>query len=129
MKKVYFFLMGSFLALFLTGCEQMQFAKYSGQQKAWPTGGSFSDQVFEVPVFRGFPEKNYDVLGYIQFDKPNVDWNQGDIKQATGMAKGLGGDALLMVAKGKATNQRLSSLCKDMGIDGSRTTAVVLKWK
>ncbi len=111
------------------GCEQMQMAKYTGEKKAWPTGSSISDAVFAVPVFRGWPERQYDVLGYVQFNKPNVDWNQGDMKQAAAMAKENGGDAIIMIPKGGAQTPTVASLCKDVGISGDRTAAVVLKWK
>jgi hypothetical protein len=107
----------------------MRVARYSGDQKAWPTGSSFSDQVFAVPVFRGWPEKPYTVLGYIEFNSPNVDWNDGDIKQACLKAKAMGGDAILMMPKGEVSTPTLVSLRSDVGIDGSRTAAVVLKWK
>ncbi len=107
----------------------MRFAKYNGEQKAWPTGSAFSDQVVELPVYRGWPEKPYEVLGYIEFDKADIEWNDGDIKQAATMAKELGGEAVLVIRKGEAPSQNLTSLRNDIGMDGSRTAVVVLRWK
>jgi hypothetical protein len=129
MKRFTFALLGSLAILSLTGCGEMRFAAYNGQQKAWPTGASFSDQVYAVPVFRGWPEKDYTVLGYVQFDNANINWNRGDIEQASKKAKQMGGDAIIMLPKSDATSQKLTQLRNDVGIDGSRTVALVLKWK
>jgi len=120
---------GVLLLVFLTGCEDMRYARYEGQPKAWPTGSSFSENVFDVPVFSGWPEKAYDVVGYVQFSNPNIDWNQGDIKQAARKAKEAGGDALLMIPKGAAASPTLETVRKDLGLTDSHTTALVLKWK
>lgn len=129
MKPALVSLLGSLALLTMTGCGGMQFAHYGGQQKAWPTGSSFSDQVYEVPVFRGWPERSYEVMGSIAFENANIDWNQGDVKQAARKAKAVGGDALLMLPKGDVTSPTLAALRTDLGISSSRTTAVVLKWK
>jgi hypothetical protein len=129
MKSLISFLLGGVLLFALTGCEDMRYAKYDGQPKAWPTGSSFSEKVFAVPVFTGWPEKPYNVLGFVQFANPNIDWNQGDIKQAASKAKEVGGDAMLMIPKGAVSSPSLEAMCKDLGLTGSHTTAVVLKWK
>ncbi len=107
----------------------MRYVKYEGRQNSWPTGSSFSDQMFEVPVFHALPEKPYDVIGYVEFGRPNVAWNEGDIKIAATMAKQSGGDALLMLTQGDSASQTVTSLRTSIGIDASRTRAIVLKWK
>jgi hypothetical protein len=117
------------LTLLLVGCEGMRFAQYSGQQKTWPVGSSFSDKVYEVPVFRSWPEKAYDVLGYIEFKNPNTDWNEGDVKQAAGTAKKMGGDAIIMVPKGDSGNRAMETMRADLGIAAKGAAAIVLKWK
>jgi hypothetical protein len=129
MKRLAITLLGTLAIFSLTGCVEMTFAKYDGQQKAWPTGSSFSDQVFAVPVFRGWPEKTYDILGYVEFSNPNVDWNRGDMEQAAKKAKQMGGDAMIMLPKNEASSQKLSEIRQELGIDTSRTRALVLKWK
>ncbi len=121
--------MGTVLLLYSTGCEGMKFAKYQGEQKAWPTGTAFSDKVYAVPVFRGWPEKPYDILGRIEFSSPGVDWNEGDVKQAAAKAKELGGDAIMMVPKGDPNNQGMANLSKDIGLSGGGAAALVLKWR
>jgi hypothetical protein len=129
MKRLAITLLGTLAILSVTGCVEMTFAKYEGQQKAWPTGSSFSDQVYALPVFRGWPEKPYDILGYVEFNNPNVEWNRGDVEQAAKKAKQMGGDAMLMVPKGEASSQKLTEIRQELGIDTSRARGLVLKWK
>ena len=129
MKRNPIYLVTSLILLAFTGCEQLRYAQYSGEHKNWPTGASFSDMVFAVPVYRGWPEKLYDVMGYIEFNKPGIDWNEGDIKDATKKAREVGGDAILMVPKNDVTSPTLAMIRKDLGLTGKETAAVVLKWK
>ncbi len=129
MKPAYHFAAFYLCLLCLAGCSQMRYVKYEGQPRAWPTGQSFSDQMFEVPVFHALPEKQYDVIGYVEFDRANVDWNEGDTKIAATMARHSGGNALLMLTRGDSTSQAVTSLRNSIGIDASRTRAIVLKWK
>lgn len=129
MKKLTFGLLGSLFILVLTGCEGMRYAQYSGPVKTWPTGTAFSDKVFDVPVYRGWPERPYEVLGRVEFKNPNIDWNQGDMKQAARMAKQAGGDALLLIPKGDTTSPTLTAVRGDLGIDASRMVGLVAKWK
>lgn len=120
---------GACLALILTGCEVMTFARYSGEPRTWPTGSSFSEAVYDVPVYRGWPEKPYDVLGLVQFDNPNVDWNRGDIMQAAKKAREVGGDAIILVPRGTDPSPTMLDMRRQLGITGSHTVAVVIRWK
>ncbi len=120
---------GLLVVAFLTGCAQLRFVPYHGQYAAWPTADTFPDQMYEVAVYRSWPSKAYNVLGHIEFDKPGVEWNQGDIKMAAAMAKKLNGDALIMAPSGDQIHQGLALMRKEVGIDGSRAAAVVVKWK
>ncbi len=107
----------------------MRYSQYNGSHKAWPTGSAFSEVVFDVPVYRGWPERSYDVLGHIQFKNPNMHWNQGDMKLAASKAKQMGGDAILMIPKGDMTSTTLGAVRNDLGIGSDQTIALVLKWK
>jgi len=129
MKQLALSLIGALLIMTLTGCEGIQYSQYNGPHKAWPTGSAFSDVVFDVPVYRGWPEKAYDVLGHIQFSNPNMDWNQGDIKLVAHKAKEVGGDAIMMIPKGEVTSPSLASIRNDLGIGSNQTIALVFKWK
>ena len=129
MKKLILSFVG-LLALFLSvGCEQMNYATYQGSRTAWPAGNSFTDLVFDVPVYRGWPKKPYAVLGYIQFNNPRVDWNDGDIKQAARQARAAGGDAIILMSRASADEAIPTQIRKELGIVDSRTVALVIKWK
>ncbi|HRZ36565.1 MAG TPA: hypothetical protein P5534_09375 [Candidatus Paceibacterota bacterium] len=127
MKRL--FLFGALIPITLTGCDTMDFSRYQGEQRAWPTGNAFADGVFAVPVYHGWPEKPYAVLGCIQFANPNIDWNRGDIKMAARQAKEAGGDAVVLIPKASDASPTDAAARQELGIGGTHTTAVVLKWK
>jgi hypothetical protein len=129
LKLVFAPVLASLLVLALCGCEGMRYTQFSGQGKAWPTGSAFTDKAFDVPVFKGWPEKSYDVLGHIAFANPNIDWNDGDMEQAARMASQSGGDAILLLLKGDVSSPSMVSMRSDLGISADQTVAVVLKWK
>ena len=129
MKHFILPLFSSLVLITLTGCEGMKFAKYQGEQRAWPTGTSFTDGVFAVPVYRGWPEKSYEVLGFVKFSNSNIDWNQGDLKQAAGEAKKAGGDAIILMPKGVDPSPTAVATREQLGIGASQTVALVVKWK
>ena len=129
MKKVSLLASGAFLILTLTGCGVMKFAQYNGQRTAWPTGSSFAEATYAVPVFRGWPERPYDVIGYFEFNNAGTDWNDGDFKQAARLAKQKGGDAILIVPSGGGMEEKLTAMRNDLGVTGGETVAAVLKWK
>ncbi len=129
MRKLGTGVSGLLLIVLLTGCAQVHFVPYQGQFTAWPTADTFPDQMYEVAVYRSWPSKPYTVLGHIEFTKPGVEWNQGDIKLAAGMAKKLNGDAIIMAPNADQINKGLASMRKEVGIDSSRTGAVVVKWR
>ena len=129
MKHLLSTLLGSLVLISSTGCEGMRFSKYEGPVTTWPTGSAFTDKVFEVPVYRGWPEKPYDVLGYVEFTNPNIDWNQGDMKQAARTAKETGGDAIILMPKADIHSPTSTTTRTQLGITGNQTVAVVVKWK
>ena len=122
-------ILGLVALLTLTGCEGMKYAPYGGQQQPWPTGNSLTDGVYDVPVYRGWPERPYEILGFIQFADANIDWNRGDAKQAAAEAKKAGCDAMIVLTKGADPSPTLANTRQKLGLDASRTTGVVIKWK
>lgn len=115
--------------LLVTGCETMGFTKYSGAQRSWPGGTAFNTGDYAIPVYAGWPEKPYEVLGFVQFDQAGVDWNRGDIKQAAVKARDAGGDALILMPKGSDPSPTVSETRQQLGITGSETVGMVVKWK
>ncbi len=122
-------LVASSLLLVFAGCESMMYSRYDGPQKAWPVGSSLTDGVYEVPVYKGWPEKAYEVLGVVQFDNPSIDWNRGDAMQAAKQAKAAGGDAIILLPKGGDPSPTGAAVRQDLGLAGDRAVAVVVKWK
>ncbi len=129
MKRLIPLLLGSLMLIALTGCESMQFSKFSGEQKSWPTGNAFTEGAYAVPVYRGWPEKPYDVIGLVQFNQPGIDWNKGDEKQAAELARRAGGDAIILLPKGYDPSPTTSALRQQLGITGQETVALAVKWK
>jgi hypothetical protein len=129
MKRFILPLVGFLALVALTGCEGMRFSQYSGEQRTWPTGGALADAVYDVPVYRGWPERPYEVLGFVQFSNPNTDWNRGDLKQAARQAQEAGGDAMLLISKGADPSPTVTTLRQQLELPANQTTGVVLKWK
>ncbi|MCB1125003.1 MAG: hypothetical protein KDM81_00800 [Verrucomicrobiae bacterium] len=129
MKTPLVLLLGLLSLAALTGCEQMHYRQYGGPASSWPTGSAYTDRVFDVPVYRGWPEKSYVVLGSIEFTNANVDWNQGDMKQAARMAKEAGGDAIIIIPKGADQSPSTSTARQALGMVDARQVGVVVKWE
>lgn len=107
----------------------MKFSNFTGNQTTWPTGNSFTDGGFALPTYRGWPEKSYEVVGLIQFNKSNIDWNRGDINQATGLAKKAGADAVILLPKGIDPSPTTVATRQKLGITADQTVALAIKWK
>jgi hypothetical protein len=129
MKRIILAVFGSIVLVAMTGCESMKFSNFTGEQTAWPTGNSFRDGGFALPTYRGWPEKSYDVVGLIQFDKPNIDWNQGDMNQATKLAKQAGADAIILLPRGLDPSPTTIASRQKLGITADQTVALAIKWK
>ncbi|MCB9913187.1 MAG: hypothetical protein H6827_09345 [Planctomycetes bacterium] len=107
----------------------MKYRQYGGTASKWPTGSAYTDKMFDVPVYRGWPERNYVVLGSVEFNSPNVDWNQGDMKQAARMAKEAGGDAIIIIPRGEDRSPTTATARRELGMSDARQVAVVIKWE
>src|SRR6266567_3648942 len=97
----------------LTGCVPMRYSDYTGHDASsylgtWPVGpGTMAEPAhgrglftsgLAVPVYRGWPERQYLVLGSLRFDEPRKDWgyDEGILKDAASEAKGHGADAIII---------------------------------
>lgn len=107
----------------------MVFSKYEGQSRSWPTGNAFTDGDFAVPVYRGWPEKPYDVIGTVKFDHAGIDWNRGDLEVAARTAKQAGGDAVILVPRGADPSPTATNTREQLGIPAGETAGVVIRWK
>src|ERR1044071_4768199 len=94
---------GSLLALaclIMVGCSPMRYSQYTGKGGVWPAGiwplgsGTMAETSYRIPVYRGWPERPYKVLGSIRFEDPNKYWDDGIISKAARVGKRKGGNAI-----------------------------------
>ena len=87
----------SFTVVILTaGCgAPLRYSQFRGTQ-AWTTTSGTMVEQRAIPVYRGWPDKPYIVIGSIRFEDPNVQWNDGDTDRAAHLGKTKGGDAIIM---------------------------------
>jgi hypothetical protein len=117
-------------ACVLTGCAPFRYSEFTGHQ-VWPTGpGTMADNGYPVPVYRGWPEKPYKVIGSIQFADPGAGWDDGDTKRAARLAKKKKGDALVMRFGAEAGVGAIAGAAADPNVFSMRqVAALVIKWK
>jgi hypothetical protein len=94
-------------AALLAGCATADFHQYTGAQQNWPTAsGTFVSTKYDVPAYFGAPDRPYIVLGSLDVTTGppggNLATRQEDgIEYATGKAKKMGGDAIVVLNYGK----------------------------
>ena len=88
-------------ALF-TGCTPIRYSEYTGHDVSsylgtWQRGqGTMAETSYAVPVYRGWPERDYQVLGSFSFPDPNKDWDEGIFATAAREAKHRKADAIII---------------------------------
>jgi hypothetical protein len=94
-------------ALLLFGCATADFHQYTGTQQNWPTaGGTFVSPKYDVPAYFGPPDRPYIVLGSLDVTTGPPGGNlatreEDGIEFATGKAKKMGADAIIVLNYGK----------------------------
>ena len=127
-------LISSASILFLIGCSQigpMRYSQYTGQKKNWQVAnGAMAETQYTVPVYRGWPDRSYNVIGSIRFVNPNKYWDDGVINMACSMAKQKGGDAIIMRYGSEFGVGMTTGSAGDPKIfTGNDITGLVIKWK
>ena len=92
--------------------------------------GLFSSSL-AVPIYRGWPEKYYRVVGSIRFETPNKSWGYDDgiLKAAASEAKRHGGDAIDNREGAEFGVSKIAGAKNDpLVLASSQTTALVIKW-
>lgn len=120
----------STLFLASSACSPMRFSRYTGST-SWPIGGgTMAETSYRLPVYRGWPERPYVVLGSLRFEDPNKWWDEGVIKDAVAAAKQQHGEAIVLRNGGEAGVIGLAGAL-DQQLISSRndTTALVIRWK
>ena len=68
----------------------------------WPTSkGAVADRSYDVPVFYGWPQRPYHVIGLTQLTSRRHEWKSSEIARAARLAKGFGQDALILRSGGE----------------------------
>lgn len=89
-------------AVAFTGCVNLRYSKYTGLDTSsrygpWPEGsGTMAETRFAVPIYRGWPDKPYKVLGSLSHEDPNARWNDDFFAAAANEAKKHNGDAVII---------------------------------
>lgn len=90
-----------FCFLILMGCATADFKPYSGQQQNWPTAqGAFVDLKHKVPIYYGFPDKPYEVLGILDTRTAPIRGSDA-VPHAARQVEALGGDAIIVLSNAK----------------------------
>lgn len=109
--------------LLLSGCATADFTPYSGTQQNWPVAaGAFVETKYDVPVYRGTPDRPYRVLGYLSADTAPVRRHAVTAFMAR-RAKELGGDALILTSKGAEYQGSIQTSSANAWVSGNIVTA------
>jgi hypothetical protein len=87
-------------ALILSGCAIADFTPYSGGQQNWPTApGAFVKTEYAVPAYLGYPNRPYNVIGYLDATTAPIR-RSGVVAFGARRAKELGADAIIVLHQG-----------------------------
>ena len=118
-----------------TGCLNLRYSKYTGRDASEPYGtwpispGTMAETRFAVPVYRGWPERPYQLLGSLSHEDPNARWNDGVFAAAAAQAKSLHGDAVIIREGAEFGVSQIAGAAPDADILYShQTTALVIRW-
>lgn len=121
----------SIACVVLIGCAPKRFSKFTGTQ-TWPVvPGAMADHAYAVPVYQGWPERPYRVVGSIRFSNPNTEWKNGDTAHAARKGKRSGGDAIIMRYGGEFGVEAITGAAADPKVVSSphEVTVLVIKWR
>jgi len=89
-----------------------------------------ADKGYAIPVYRGWPEKPYRVIGSIQFSNPNDYWDDGDTARAARLGKSKKGEAIIMRVGGEIGVGKIAGAALDPRVRFSdQVSVLVIKWK
>ena len=89
-----------------------------------------AERSYAVPVYRGWPERPYRVIGSLRFDDAYKFWDEGILQGAASHAKSKGGDAMIIRSGSEFGVGLTTGAANDPEVlKTSQTTALVIKWK
>jgi hypothetical protein len=121
---------------FLTGCTPMRYSEYTGHDVSsylgtWPIGqGAMAETTYSIPVYRGWPEKPYQVLGSLSFQDANKPWDDGIVSAAASEAKRHKADAIIIRQGAEFGVSKIAGAKNDPLVlwSNNQTTALVVRW-
>lgn len=126
------------LCVFLfTACVPVRYSEYTGKDSSsylgtWPVAsGTMAETSYTIPVYRGWPERPYQVLGSVSIADPNKNWMQdeGVISAAAHEAKSHGANAIVIRAGAELGVFAIAeSTDKAMVGYSYQTTALAIRW-
>jgi hypothetical protein len=123
------------LAGLLTACAPMRYSEYIGHDASslfgtWPTGsGTMAEKGSAIPVFRGWPDKPYVVLGSLRLSNPDQTWDEGDFASAARRARRKGADAIIIRYGSEFGVSKIAGAKNEPLVRSSRdTSALAIRW-
>lgn len=107
------------LCLLAAGCARTKFSAYVGQQPQWPTTpGAFVQVKRDVKVYRGYPERPYEVIGSVELRRAAI----ADLEFAAATAaRRHGADAAIIVASARGRREARVSVTYLEFLEGHAT--------
>jgi len=129
MTKGFLTLLGAaLLGMFAPGCSPMRYSKNTGKSTFWTTSvGTMAETAYAIPVYRGPPERPYEVIGSVRFVDPRKYWDDGIIRMAASTGKKHGGNAIYIPSFGAPGSWLDSFISRPAGYD-QETKAYVIKF-
>jgi hypothetical protein len=127
----------SSLVVLISGCAPIRYSEYTGHDVnsilggAWTTGqGTMAETSYALPVYRGWPERHYAVLGSLSFPDPNKTWDEGIISSAARSAKAHKADAIIIRQGAEFGVSKIADAKGDPLVVSSsyQTTALAVRW-
>lgn len=120
----------AFVGLINFGCSPMRYSQYTGKTEFCETSsGTMAEASYRIPVYRGWPEREYTVLGSIRLEDPNARWDNGDFARVASEGKRRGGDAVVIRQGSESgVNFIAAAQNEDTIFYSNQTAALVIRW-
>lgn len=118
------------LSVLASGCSPMRYSQYTGKSTVWQTSdGTMSETSYAIPVYRGWPERPYKVLGSVRFEDSRKYWDDGVIRMAASTGKRNGGNAIVIRQGAEFGVAKITGAVNpSLSVWRDQTTALVIRW-
>jgi hypothetical protein len=118
-----------FLSLpFLAGCASKHYSEFTGGQAWLTSSNAAADERYVLPVYWNWPARPYRVMGSIHGLDCKGNWEDADTAQSARIARGKGGDALLMMG-GEAVDAVENESPVGSLVRPAEASALMIQWK